>query len=401
MGVTTPDVDASLEFIGLFADETEEVILARWEDWANEGLDPVADADQWTDTREGGHWYAAVIQPCRELARLYDLMGTEVPMSAFVLWAWGTYLDDLAAVWDVVRLPATQAVGVVTFSGDAGVDITLGTTVGVAPATPEDPAPTFSTQIDAVIPDGGGGSGSIDVPIMADEPGRDGDVGAGAITAPSTPLDPSVTFVNAAATGGGSDPEADDALRVRVLRASAGKGPGNVRDILGWATGWPGVGSAKVVPVWAGPNSALAVIADASGQPLPADVVAGLQADIDPVPGQGAGTAPVGQQITVATPVALVVNIAAAGVVYEEGYSADGAGGTLAVEPELSAQIQRYLLTVLPGGAVSHAHVAGLIATYPGVKDVTGAVTLNGVAGNLAVALGPPPQAPTIGTLTI
>lgn len=400
MAVTVPDADASLEFIGLFADQDEATILLRMQAWANEGLDPIADAAQWVDTSEGGHWRTAVITCVREFARMYDFMGTEVPMAGFVLWAWGTYLDDLAAVWKVFRLPGTRSVGIETFAGPAGTVITEGTTVGVSPASPDDPAPTFSVTEEGTIPDAGGGVGTIPLPIVADAAGRDGDVAAGAITVPSTPLDPGVTCTNAGATGGGSDPETDERLRVRVLQATAGKGPGNAQDILGWASAWPGVGSAKVVPVWAGPNSALAVIGDADGGPLPAALVAALQADLDPVAGKGSGTAPVGQQLTVETPTVLSVNVSTSSVTYETGYSADGAGGTLAVQSDLAAEIDAYVRTVLPGDHVILAHVAGLIATFPGIVDVAG-VELNGVAANLAVALGPPPQAARIGTLGI
>jgi hypothetical protein len=41
-----------LDFLPLFPDDDEEAILARMRAWANEGLDPVADADSgWTRAR--------------------------------------------------------------------------------------------------------------------------------------------------------------------------------------------------------------------------------------------------------------------------------------------------------------------------------------------------------------
>lgn len=398
MSVTVPDPSPTLEFLGLFADQTEDVIMARLVAWANEGLDPVANAEQWTDTREGGHWYMTANLAVREFARQYDFMGTEIPMCAFVLWAWGTYLDDLAAVFNVQRLAATPAVGFVTFSGPAGTDIGEGTTVTVIPSTADDPAPEFAVVLEGTIPDLGGGEGEMDLPIQATEAGSAGDVAANAITGQSTPLPDGVTLTNAAATGGGDDAETDDALRLRVLQATSGSGPGNQADMLRWALAFPGVSTAKVVPTWEGPNSALITIGDQNGQPLPSAIVDGLQTQLDPVAGEGAGTAPVGQQITVATPEMLSINVSS-DVLYEAGYSADGSGNTVALAGPIGAAINAYMITVVAGDDVVLSHVAGIIATYPGVKDATD-VQLNGAGANITLTLTPT-QAAQLGTLTI
>lgn len=392
MSVSAPD--PTLDFAGLFATEDEDAIWGRAADWANEGLDPVADADAWVDTREGGHWRTVLTPLVREVARLYDVAGTEVPMSAMVLWAWGTYLDDLAAVWDITRLPATYSRGIVSFTGTPGDDISFGTTVSADPDTPDDPAPAFVVQVEGTIP----GGGEIDLPIQAQDAGRAGDVAANAITVQSTPL-PGVTFTNLAPTLGGTDPETDDALRARVLAALVGKGPGTRADYLQWAGAYPSVGHVKVVPLWRGPGTVLVMATDPNDQPLPSGSVDGLQAELDPTPGLGDGIAPIGAAVTVETSALLAVDVATAGITYEDGYSADGAGGTIAVQDDLQDQIAAYFLGVQPGDDVILARVSGIIATWPGVHDFTG-VTLNGVAANLAVGLDPP-EAPVLNSLTL
>lgn len=396
--ITAPVPDPTLDFVGLFASEDEDAIWGRVVDWANEGLDPVADADAWVDTREGGHWRTAVTGPVREIARLYDVAGTEVPMSAFVLWAWGTYLDDLAAVYDIQRLAATLSVGMVTFSGPAGTEIDIGTQVAAEGGTADNPAPAFTVQAEGIIPDAGGGSGSIDLPIQAALAGEAGDVATGAITVPSTPLPTGVTFTNAAPTLGGTDPETDDALRGRVLEALVGRGAGNQADYVRWARALPGVGDAKVVPLWRGPGTVLVMATDPNARPLAGGTITTLQDELDPVAGQGAGTAPIGAEVTAETSTLLNVDIAG-DITYETGYSADGSGGTIAVKPDLEAALAAYLLTVHPGDEVVLAHAAGIVATWPGVHDFTG-VTLNTVAANLAVGLDPP-QAPILNSLTL
>lgn len=396
MSIVAPD--PTIEFVGLFADQGEDVILARAIDWANEGLDPVEDSDQWVDTREGGHWRTNITPVIREVARLYDLAGTEVPMAAFVIWAWGTYLDDLAAQYDVERIGATAALGTETFAGPAGTAINLGTTVSTVPTDPDDPAITFRVTTAGVIPDAGGGVGSVDLPIVASNPGADGNVAATAITAPSTPLPDGVTVINALATGAGTDPETDESLRTRTLQAMAGKGPGNVADYVRIASAFPGVGSVKVVPTPTGPNSVLVMIGDAAGQPLPSGIVDGLQLELDPVPGKGAGAAPVGANVDVETSLARVINVAVGAITYAEGYSGDGAGGTVAVGDDIAAAIRAYMQSILPGDSVTLSHVAGLVATWEGVVDATG-ITLNGAAANVALTLAPP-QVAQLGTLT-
>ena len=388
--------DNSQQFLPLFPTQTEAVILARMQDWANEGLDPIANADIWVDTREGSHFQTVLMPAIREFARLYDLAGSEVPMSGFVLWAWETYLDDLAAVYEVFRLPGTPSLGTVSFSGPAGTVIDPGVNVSALQLSPSYAAPLFEVTVGGTIPDDGTGNGELDLAVQATAVGIAGDVAADAITVPSSPL-PGVTFTNAEETLGGTDVETDDALRTRVLAAIASSGPGAVLDYIRWAGGWPGVGKVSVVPVWNGAGTVLVMISDPNGQPLPQAIVNGLQQNLDPVSGQGSGVAPVGAIVTVDTSTLLPAPVIA-DITYENGYSWDGYGGTIAVGPGVQAQIIAYYLSVAPGSEVVLAHVSGLIATFPGVFDV-GGVTIAGAAANLQVGLEPP-QVPVLSSFT-
>lgn len=395
MSVLTLD-QSEQQFAPLFPEQTESVILARMIGWANEGLDPVADADVWVDTREGGHWRTCIIPVMRELARLYDLAGNDVPMSGFVLWSWGTYLDDLAAVWDVQRLAATFALGAVTFDGPDGTIIDAGTQVLVPSSTPDELAPAFEVTVGGTIDV----TATIDLDVIAVDAGSAGNVAAGAIIEPSTPLPTGVTLVgNALPTSSGTDPETDDNLRKRLLLALAGKGPGTILDYIRWASTYPGVGRVQVVPIWNGPGTVLVMASDVLGQPIATLVVDGLQANLDPVAGQGHGVAPIGAAVTVDTPVLLAITVEAT-FTYETGYSWDGAGGTIAVGPGVQAAISQYLLSILPGGEVVYERIRGLCSTPVGVHDVS-TVKLNGAtSGNVAVDLLPTPKSPYLSTFT-
>lgn len=392
MAISVEPAD-SLDFLPLFPTETEDAILERMEGWANEGLDPAADVDLWVDTREGGHWRTCITPCVRELARFYDMAGTEVPMSGIVVWSWGSYLDDLAQVWSIQRLAATAAEGVVTFTGANGTVIAAGTVVGVNPVEENEPAPTFETIAGGTI----GGGGTIELAVRAVEPGAEGNVAAGSITAPSTPL-PGVTFINAEPTSGGTDPETDEALVERLLEEFAGKGGGTVRDYRVWAREHPGVGHATVIPVWDGPNTVLVIITGPDGEPTSTETVEALQAELDPVPGKGSGKAPVGATVTVQTAALLNVTITAT-LDFEEGYSLTGFGGTIALEAQIKKAVATYVASVQAGGEVVRSQVEGRIAVVPGVHDV-GDATLNGKEENLAVPSSPP-KVPTLHELTL
>lgn len=392
MAISVSPAD-SLDFLPLFPAETEDAILARMSAWANEGLDPAVDIDLWVDTREGGHWRTSVTPCVREIARLYDMAGTEVPMSGMVVWSWGSYLDDLAQVWSIERLAATPAEGIVAFSGAEGTEIGEGTVVSAVPTQEDAPAPTFEVMATGVI----GGTGKILLKVRAVEAGAEGNVPAGAITAPSTPL-PGVTFTNEAPTAGGTDPETDEALVERLLEEFAGKGGGTVRDYKVWARERAGVGHATVIPAWAGANTVLVIITDAAGNPTSAETVELLQRELDPVPGKGSGKAPVGAVVTVQT--AALLNVEASATLnFEEGYSLDGAGGTIALREAIEHSVATYVGTVQSGGEVVRSQIEGRIALVPGVHDA-GKIAINAIEKNLAVPASPP-KVPVLVKLTL
>lgn len=393
--------DEQLEFLHLYADQTEEVIRARWEAWANEGTTPDQE-DQWTDTREGSFFWTATTGGIREDARIYDLMGSEVPASGHPLWAWESYLDDVAEVVKVFRLPATYADGEVTFEGTDGTDIPAGTTTEALAAEPGGDAPEFQVSTGGTI--GDDAPGEVTLPVTATVAGEIGNVGPGAVSVLSTPIT-GVTVNNADPIEGGTETESDPALRARVLaRYGGGSGAANVEWYEQRALEEPGVGRVTVIPLWDGPGTVKVVVTTADGDPVGAGVLASLQERLDPAaePAEGQGEAPVGPEVTVETAAALAVVIAAL-IEFESGYSLDGTGGTvtLALRDLITDAIVRYIESVGPGEEIVLNQVIGRITSITGVHDVSG-VTINGVAANVTVDDDPAqvPQVTTPLTLT-
>jgi uncharacterized phage protein gp47/JayE len=393
--------DDPIDFVPLFADQDEATIRERWVAWANEGI-AEEQADQWVDTREGFFWHVVTILAIREAARIYDAMGTEVVMAGIPLWSFDTYLDDWGETRNVERLAATAATGEVTFTNTTAEVITIdvGTEVGVEPATQDADAPSFQTTEGGDVPVAGGGS--LTLPIRATENGSAGNVASLAIRLVLSEV-PGVEVYNTAPTVGGTDPQDDEGLRKRVLESFEAGKSGNAADYRRWSLNYPGVGRVTVVPIWDGPGTVRVIVSTADGDPVSDDVVDGLQQALDPVPGKGAGIAPVGHIVTVSTATVMELTIAAT-IEFETGYSLDGAAGTTALGDAIEALVRSYVEKVEPGGEVVLSQVAGRIVAVPGVHDV-GDVTIAVGAGAPAAANVPvpadPPEVPAIAAFAL
>jgi uncharacterized phage protein gp47/JayE len=240
----------------------------------------------------------------------------------------------------------------------------------------------------AVLPSVNTTGGELVRSIRATEEGLVGNVPPGAITVIATPGLDDVTVVNDSGTVGGAEPETDLALRERVLNAYRGKGAGSRRDYIRWGRAWAGVGRVTVIPLWAGPGTVKLIVSDLNGDPVSADTVAGLQADLDPVPERGEGRAPIGAKVTVLTAAAFPIDISAT-VEFETGYSLDGGTGAVGLRQVIVAALREYVERVEPGGELVIRQVIGRIATVAGVHDV-GSVHINGGTVNVPVSSNPP-----------
>lgn len=376
------------QFLPLYPNESEATIRARWDAWANEGLSP-DQVDLWTDTREGGFFQLTTQPGVREAAKLYDLIGTEFIQAATPIRSWGPYLEDQAAVQDVLRTAAQQATGVVTFSSDVGVDIAVGTRVGVEPSSPDADAPEYLTTAAGTVPAGG----TLDLPIRAVEAGVVGDASAGAVTLVLTP-NLAATVSNAAAISGGTEEETDESLRGRLLEAYQGQGPGNVTDYIAWSRAFLGGGRVTVLPLADGPGTVTVIAIDANGDPLQPDRVTALQDWLDPVPGQGKGAAPIGVTVTVATAAVTAVTIGGT-LEFDDGYDLDGSDASVGLRGIIEQRLADYVSSVEPGQEIVLSKVAGVIVGVVGVHDASG-VTLNGSAANVTVVSSPTPQLPRL-----
>jgi uncharacterized phage protein gp47/JayE len=366
-------------------------IRARVDADANAGLDP--DDERFIDTTIGGFYWDLTQPLLLEIARLWDFASSEVPASIYVAYSWGENLDDHGETINVPRKDAAYATGQVTFKGEEGTLIGIGTQVGTAQTDPDEDPPSYRTTESGTI----GASKELKLAIKAEDAGTAANVAAGAAEFLLSPIEGVESVENLEAITGGADVETDSSYRARLLlELGAAQGAGNVADYKRWALAYPGVGFVTVVPLWAGAGTVLVVITDEENNPVSGTVVTGLQNELDPTPGKGEGKAPVGAVVTVSTPTSKTVNVEAK-VELEAGYSLDGTGGTIAVRADLERVFSEYIDRLAPGDDVLIQKAESRVFLVEGIHDFV-FVKLNGAASTVAVGSS---EVASLGTVTL
>ena len=216
-------------------------------------------------------------------------------------------------------------------------------------------------------------------PVRAEEPGSAWNVPEHTVTVMPVQL-PGISLVyNVGPAAGGADPESDEDLRQRfyyVMRHPANGG--NVYAYEQWALDVDGVGRAMVFPTPDGPNTVDVCVVDAAGDPADEDLIAAVQAAIDPNHnGDGMGEAPIGAVCTVMAPDEVSV-VTEATLTLEAGADQDIVNAN--VVTSIMAVIRR---TALEGGPLRYALVADALMVE-GVADYAD-LTLNGEARSVTM----------------
>lgn len=209
--------------------------------------------------------------------------------------------------------------------------------------------------------------------VAAVEPGSAGNAAAGTVIAMPVTIQGIGGVINDAAFTGGYDEESDEELRARyyeVLQRPANGG--NIYAYEQWAKTVEGVGRVTVVPTPRGPNTVDVYLVDSNGAPASADLVAEVQALLDPNGnGDGMGEAPIGAVCTVQAAQAVTLDVAV--TLTAEGDPSDE------IEAALGALVRK---TALAGSALRYADVVAAVLVE-GVEDYS-ALTINGKTGSVS-----------------
>lgn len=355
----------------------------------------LAMAPDGVDTRQGSIFFDAVSATINKIAKLYTDLDRVFEL-VFITTAKGEYLDLRAAEFGLTRRGATPsrylfeytgtkpAVGWRFFHNDSGYYFTL-------TEVQDDDGYKLCLEAETT------GVACNDIQV--------GDI--------AVPVD-TVVGMTSANFGEvyeyGTDVEEDSSLRARVLEKISGYAAnGNRQHYKTWCESVPGVGRARIEPLWNGENTVKAVLISPLGLPVSDSVVAAVQRYVDPNDlgmtvviggktynvgdGLGNGRANIGAHFTAISAEALEINVA---------FSAELTSGQTkaTVETKVAEVVADYLQTLAANVKeddpiiVRVNSVGALLAGLSGyIVDYSG-LTLNGKAENVIAGTD---EAPVLG----
>ncbi|MNI27130.1 Baseplate J-like protein [compost metagenome] len=190
----------------------------------------------------------------------------------------------------------------------------------------------------------------------------------------------------------GEDAESDEELRQRYkLKTTRPATSGNKYHYEQWAAEVPGVGAAKIFPLWHGAGTVKVVIVDATNSPASPTLIQDVQAYISPSAGMGGGKAPIGAQVTVASAIGKAIHISAT-ITLASGYSLQQ------VNDHFISAVRDYFREIgFTTSYLSIAKIGTILLDTLGILDYS-ALKLNSGMVNVAIA---EEEIPTLGTVSL
>ena len=286
--------------------------------------DVLANAPAGIDTRQGSIFFDAVSGVLLKIAKLYaDL--DYIAQLVYIDSTTGEYLDRKASEYSITRLSATKCCYHVTFEG----------------TTPAIGERFFTDGMYFVLKKTEDGEYYLEAEIAGT--GANG-VYSGTAAIPVNNISGLISATFGALMELGSDEETDEDLRTRIREKLSGPAEnGNKQHYRTWCEEVEGVGRARIIPLWKGPNTVKGIIIDPSGTPAAAAVIERVQEKIDPDAdgdgegdGLGEGVANLGAHFTAVAPSELKIAVS---------FNAELASGatTQQVIDEATAAITKYL----------------------------------------------------------
>lgn len=325
------------------------------------------------DDMENGFPWDFTKPTALEKAEMLEFHLVETLKIMFPMWAYDEWLDYHAKGRGITRKPANAASGELLITGISGTTIPAGFKFA-APATADTPAIEYQTTEKYTI----GEDGTVRVQITAVEAGPKGNVPANTVTLMMTPIKGITSITNEANITGGTEVESDDELRNRIMEidaASEASFVGSDGDYKRWAEEVPGVGTALVMPEWAGPGTVKVVVIDANGQPANTAIIAAVYDNIMSPGDRLQRKAPIGATVTIEAPTAKELN-------YTFTLELKAGENQEIVLERFKAQLRTYYVEAKKDGVVRYNRVSSILTNTDGVKDFTD-LTINGGTVNI------------------
>lgn len=300
------------------------------------------------DKREGSIIYDALAPCAYQLAQTYFLLNNFIDLVSGDT-AVGEYLDRVVADYGITRKAATYAIRQVDTTGAVAIGTRWGLEDTTYSITEVVSANVYKAQCEQLGVIGNQYSGALD----------NIDNVAG-ITATLTSILTS-----------GADEETDDNLRSRFYsQIQSPSTSGNADNYKEWALEVPGVGDAKVFPLWNGAGTVKILVVDSSmaiDVALPAIVATYIET-----------VRPIGAAVTVGSPTSQTISVAANVVL-------DGTQLLADVQTAFTAALTEYLKdTVFETYSVSYAKIGSILLATAGVQDYN-SLLVNGGTANITI----------------
>lgn len=306
------------------------------------------------DTREGTPTHDLLTPMAIVASELYTQSQDQFKRR-FATYAYAEYLDLVCADIGLTRKPALKSEGSLRFKGTVSLPIPTGTQVSTKEGL------LFHTLVDAQI----GPAGDVLVPSGSVEGGAQTNITLGEIQRVEGALSSLLTCTNEAPFEGGTDAETDESLRARYwLRVQRPTTSGNVHHYREWAMEVPGVGDAKVIPVWNGAQTVKVILMDQARQVPSSSLIQTVTQHIEEV-------APIGALVTVVGVTAFEVSFSATVILAGEASLVD-------VTRQFREAIAEHFKTrVFQDSIIRYHQMAAVLSTLADVVDFT-AFTING-----------------------
>lgn len=300
------------------------------------------------DKREGSIIYDALAPCAYHLAQTYFQLSNYVDLF-FAGTAVGEFLDRKAADYGLERKPATKAVRKIETTGP----VDIGTRWGLEGTTYVITEKISDTEYKA----------------ECEQPGEIGNQYTGELENIDNVSGVTATLADIIVSG--EDEETDEDFRLRIfayLQRPATSG--NADHYRQWALEVPGVGDAKVFPLWNGPGTVKVLIVD-SNKEIDETLEQPVYEHIEKV-------RPIGANVTVDSPTKLDIAVSAK-VSLSPGYTVQ------MVQNAFIQALDQYRKDItFKDNHISHAYVGKLLFDTPGVIDYID-LKLNGAMQNIAI----------------
>lgn len=344
----------------MFEDKTYEALMAEALSYAPSNV----------DTRQGSIYRDALTGPILALAQFYVDLDNLVSLTRIDT-APDEYLDDKGEEYAVERQDAVCA-----------------TYAAVIEGTPPNDGDEFiigDLYFDLFYDDDGNPY------FECVEPGEVGNgIQVGESATPVETIDGLISATVGSPIDAGAEAQSDDDYRERIQERISGPAEnGNKQHYKTWCESVQGVGHAKIIPLWNGPNTVKGIIYGEDGQPASDTVIERVQNYIDPDTdedgegdGLGEGVAEIGAHFTAVKPDKLLLTVSAT-IQLAAGYTIE------TVQEQLEQAVKEYLKEAvienddeIAEPIIRYNAIGSIFMDAEGVLDYSN-LLLNGATANI------------------